>query len=110
MSYRSHRAHRDRNHVPIVRALEAAGCVVVDLSSVGGGCPDLLVYRRATGLLRLVEIKNPETTLRKDGTPYASQKETVRRQAEFARRVPVWRALTVEEALGVMGIEVSRCA
>jgi hypothetical protein len=33
---------RDATHTAIQQALEQAGCVCVDLSNVGGGCPDIL--------------------------------------------------------------------
>lgn len=52
----------DRNQPEIVAALEAAGCKVLDLSGVGGGCPDLLVgFTRSCGarVNLLVEVKDP---------------------------------------------------
>jgi Holliday junction resolvase len=49
---------RDGNHGAIVEALKARGCTVVDLSSVGSGCPDLLVAW--SGKCVLLEIKDPE--------------------------------------------------
>lgn len=51
-------AHRvDDNHAEIADVLEAAGALVVDLSALGKGKPDLLVgFRKAWCLL---EIKNP---------------------------------------------------
>jgi hypothetical protein len=36
-----HRARRDGNHVEIVGALRQHGIAVVDLASVGNGCPDI---------------------------------------------------------------------
>lgn len=50
-------AHVDKNQKAIRRALEIAGAEVEDLSSVGRGCPDLLVGIGAT--LILVEVKKP---------------------------------------------------
>ena len=50
-------ASRDLNHATIVRLLQQAGASVVDLSGVGGGCPDLLVGY--AGNTALVEIKVP---------------------------------------------------
>lgn len=102
-------AKRDSNHAAVVRALEAAGCVAIDLAALGGGVPDLLVYRKATGLLRLIEIKNPERELRKNGQPTGRQSKTRELQAGFATKVPVWRVLSVEEALAAMCIEVATC-
>lgn len=53
------RARRvDGNHAAIVEALRKIGCRVLDLSRVGGGCPDLLVS--IGWRMRLLEIKNPE--------------------------------------------------
>lgn len=77
---------QDANHGEITEALEDAGCIVTDLSKVGGGCPDLLVYRPATGLLRLLEVKTRKGKLE-------------RSQEEFRRRVPTWIARTPREAL-----------
>ena len=39
-------------------ALRANGCKVIDLSVVGGGCPDLLALF-PDGSLKLIEVKNP---------------------------------------------------
>lgn len=51
------RAHRiDRNQPDVVRWFEELGFKVLDLSAVGGGCPDLLVSR--SGVNVLVEIKD----------------------------------------------------
>lgn len=79
----------------IRKALRGCGCEVEDLGAVGGGVPDLLVYRKATGCLRLIEVKS------EDGELNDSQRK-------FARRMPVWVARTVEEALQVMGLEKAR--
>jgi hypothetical protein len=53
---RFHGYKRDANQSPIVKALEAAGVKVRDLSEAGGGTSDLLTLYR--GELRLIEIKN----------------------------------------------------
>jgi hypothetical protein len=52
-------AKRDTNHTAIVQALKDAGCTVLDLSAVGGGCPDILVGYR--GRMFLLEIKYERT-------------------------------------------------
>jgi len=39
-------------------SLRANGCKVIDLSVVGGGCPDLLALL-PDGTLKLIEVKNP---------------------------------------------------
>lgn len=51
-------AQTDRNHKDVIRWFLELGCTVVDLSKVGGGCPDLLVGVR--GHERLVETKDPK--------------------------------------------------
>lgn len=50
-----HVKRRDLNHGDIVAAFQRCGYSVLDLSQVGGGCPDLLVGRR--GRDRLIEVK-----------------------------------------------------
>lgn len=52
-------ARVDGNHAAIVKALRKIGCMVLDLSKLGRGVPDLLVARRFT--IKFLEIKNPET-------------------------------------------------
>lgn len=49
-------AKRDRNHAEIVKRFRDLGCSVLDLGSVGGGCPDILVGYG--GINALVEIKD----------------------------------------------------
>ena len=86
----------DANHAAIVRDLRMAGCTVVDLSKVGGGCPDLLVGRgRSTYLL---EVKSPERAR------YARASE--RRQAEWRaawRGGPVAVVTDLRQALLAVG-------
>ncbi len=50
----------DANHTQVVEALRSAGCVVDDLSAIGGGVPDILVgyLRRGDRLFWLCEIKD----------------------------------------------------
>ena len=58
MSY----AHRiDANQTELVQAFERLGCSVIDLSSVGSGCPDLAVS--VCKVTVLVEIKTEDGTL-----------------------------------------------
>lgn len=55
-----HYRHRtDGNQKAIAASFRANGCKVLDLSSIGSGCPDLLVLT-PLGELKLVECKNPE--------------------------------------------------
>lgn len=49
----------DGNQPEIVQALRRIGCHVLELSFVGGGVPDLVVWKRDGLTARLVEIKNP---------------------------------------------------
>jgi hypothetical protein len=51
-------ARRDGNHQRIRDGLRAAGYLVLDLGSVGDGCPDLLVAGH--GRMVLLEIKDPD--------------------------------------------------
>lgn len=62
MTYRRRKV--DKNQAEIVAALRAAGCSVVDLSAVGGGCPDLLVGHGTQNFL--LEVKQPGEKIRKD--------------------------------------------
>lgn len=58
-------AKKDANHHEIVDALKKAGISVIDVSTMGGGFPDLIVYCR--GKTMLAEIKNPKTGYGKRG-------------------------------------------
>lgn len=51
----------DANQSEIVDALRRVGCHVLELSAVGGGVPDLVVWKRDGLTAMLVEIKNPAT-------------------------------------------------
>jgi hypothetical protein len=48
---------RDKNQTSIIRALQAAGAEVADLSGVGKGVPDLLCGVDGGRVLFLVEVK-----------------------------------------------------
>jgi hypothetical protein len=51
----------DANHMQVVSALRAAGCLVESLAGVGKGVPDLLVgYENSAGELKfwMVEVKD----------------------------------------------------
>ena len=61
------RPSRDDNHAIVVDALRLAGAFVVDLGAVGGGVPDLIVFRH--GATYLLEVKNPETHARRAKGP-----------------------------------------
>lgn len=67
------RGKRDANHSHIVGVFRDMGCSVLDLASVGQGCPDLLIARG--GKMRLCEIK--------DGDKFPSQQKLTEQQARF---------------------------
>jgi len=50
------RGRVDRNHGELVSALLRCGYLVQSLATIGGGCPDVLTYRRDRGL-ELLEFK-----------------------------------------------------
>jgi len=90
----------DANQAEIVAALRQIGCSVLDLSAVGGGCPDLLVGRLgASGRGNLlVEIKSPKR--QKPGTRSDAAK-TLERQEQFRAEWngPVTVVETVQQAI-----------
>jgi hypothetical protein len=61
----AHKRNRaDGNQAPIVEALKRIGARVLNLSQVGGGCPDLLVGFRGRNIL--MEVKQPGEKLKKE--------------------------------------------
>ena len=58
-----YKARTDANHTAITKALRKIGAKVTDLSRVGGGVPDLLVFYR--GRTTLLEVKTPTGSLNK---------------------------------------------
>ena len=92
--YRGMPRRVDGNHREIVDALRQAGCPVIDISSLGGGAPDIIVLRRDKSIT-LFEIKNPAT----HGKLNALQESW---HLQWAGAVHVVR--TVEEALRLAGV------
>ncbi len=91
------RGRTDANHKAIVQALRRAGCYVLDLSRVGGGCPDLLVScARWGGLPTLIEVKTARGTLTADQRAFMA----------VGWRVVIVR--TVDEALRLVGVPLAR--
>ena len=97
-------ARVDRNQIEIVRALRTAGCTVLILSTVGNGCPDILIgVPGATAEDRrnlLCEIK--------DGSKPPSARELTMEQIDFHIH---WRGqvavvTSVAEALALAGVTV----
>lgn len=92
------RAKRDANHAAIVKALKAAGRSVLDLSAVGGGCPDILVGWGGMWSV-LLEIKCPR---KEGGEDKLSDKQVDWHKAWRGGRVVVVRS--VREALEATGV------
>lgn len=98
MTRNARRIHRvDCNQVEIVAALHRAGCTTQSLTSIGGGCPDLLVAR--AGQMWLLELKTDAGQLE------ASQLAWI---AAWNAKVHVVR--TAEEALRAIGLAKSAIA
>lgn len=70
---RHYRVRRDANHSEIVTALKALGACVLDLASIGGGCPDVLTWHN--GRYMLLEIKNPARKTRGDNSAKTLEKQ-----------------------------------
>ena len=87
-------ARTDTNQTAIVSALRRAGCNVLSLAAVGGGCPDLLVHR--AGWIYLLEIK--------DGRKSASRRQLTPHQKRFHADWPVALVTDEREALTVVGL------
>jgi Holliday junction resolvase len=89
-------ARIDQNQVAIVNGLRQAGCSVLSLAAIGGGCPDLLCGRQGVNLL--IEVKN--------GRKSPSARALTAEQLEF---LDSWRGTAVvvnslEEALAMMKV------
>ncbi len=55
------KARHDSNHTEVCKAFQKLGAAVLDLSHVGGGCPDILICIK--NALALVEIKSEKGKL-----------------------------------------------
>jgi len=60
--HKYYKSKKDDSHNRIVKMFKAYGFSVLDLSSVGGGCPDILVGKYGNDYL--FEIKKPGGKLR----------------------------------------------
>lgn len=87
-------ARVDANQAAVVKALEAIGCTVQDISKVGQSVPDLLIG--VAGINVLMEVKNAE---RKGGKENSFG--TLKKQSEWRRRWKgaVYVVTTPEEAV-----------
>ena len=89
------RAKVDANQAEIVAALRRVGASVLDLSSVGGGCPDIQAgYKNVNYNMEI-----------KDGDKYESQRKLTPAQVAWHRdwRGQVCVVETVDEALRAIG-------
>lgn len=92
-------ARVDGSHAEIAQALRDAGCGVLDLSRVAGGCPDLLACGPTHPFANvLLEVKNP-------AQPPNKQKLTPAQVKFHANwKGPKFVVKTVAEAFAAMGI------
>ena len=68
MSFKNYRVRQDANQSDLVKHINRIpGCEWLDLSGVGGGCPDGLIQQKTGGKykLHLVEIKTEKGSLNK---------------------------------------------
>lgn len=86
-------ARVDANQAEIMAAFRKLGWLVLDMSGVGQGCPDLLVKDRS-GALHLVEVK--------DGKKPPSARELTPPQVKFHAVWPVVRVISVEDVLAMV--------
>lgn len=70
---RGFRQKTDRNHVEVMNVFRSFGFVILDLSKVGGGCPDFLAANKRREIL--VEVK--------DGEKPPSQRKLNEKQVAF---------------------------
>jgi len=90
-------ARKDDNHNEIVRALISVGAIVIDLSGIGDGVPDILVGFRGQTLL--LEIK--------DGSRSPSKRKLTEAQLKFHGNWtggPLAIVDSVEAALRMIGV------
>lgn len=88
---------KDGNHNAIADALREIGCSVLDLSPMGDGCPDLLIWSGRMMRYVLVEVKN--------GDLPPSRRRLTPDQIEFHQtwRGPIVVLESVSEALQLFG-------
>lgn len=99
---------KDKTHTGIARELQAHGFSVLDLSRVGEGCPDMLIYKHGTAVL--LEAKTPELS-KVTGTPLQAAVGVLRQsQIDFASqwRGPIIVAYSASEAMHEFRMVVKR--
>ena len=67
----NNRHRRDNNHAEIADQLKQLGFSVLDLSQLGGGCPDMLIARN--GITMMVEVKSGKGKLREGQLIFAGE-------------------------------------
>jgi len=82
---------KDANHVAIVRAFEKLGCHVIDLSALGCGVPDLLIWCRHEW--HLLDVKNLTTGYGRRGLNNRQKKWALEWQGP-----PVYLVHSIDEA------------
>jgi hypothetical protein len=90
------RYRTDNSHAAIVQGLRSADLFVIDLSGVGGGCPDVAVAYN--GAWHMLEIKSLDTAYGRRGLS-----ETQRHLALMAGSAPVHVVVDLESALKAIG-------
>ena len=86
------RTRTDSNHGAIVQAFRDLGCSVLSLSSVGKGCPDLLV---SNGPTALVEVKDGESW-------YGKQKRESQETFKAAWKGKIFLCKSIVEVPGIV--------
>ncbi len=92
--YMRHGSRKDANHKEICDEFKRLGGEVLDLSRLGGGCPDIALWAR--GAWHVVEIKNTKTGYGRKGLNKLQQLWANAAQA------PVYIIYTVEQAAAFM--------
>ncbi len=94
MAKRKYGNKKDANHWEIVNAFERLGASVLDLSDMGCGIPDLIVW--CANEWHLVDVKNPKTSYGRRGLN-ARQKEW----AQSWKGGPVYLVSSVDDAIAM---------
>lgn len=93
-------AKKDDNHNEIADALRQCGCSVLDLSGVGGGCPDMLVGRHNENIL--IEVKRPKAKGQQAGKLTEPQEKFL-----AAWKGQAYVVDSVDAALAAVGVRVN---
>ena len=95
MSFKNYRVRQDSNQSELVKHINRIpGCKVIDLSGVGGGCPDICIQQYTGGKYRLhlVEIKTAKGKLNQKQLDFHAEFH-----CHIARNVEdIWRILDTD--------------